>query len=102
MPDPFWTAIRAQLKELERAESADDVLRILAHENNPDQAYPRPNRPDEGFFGGSGGEDTVREALEEAGWKVLWSRAPYWYAITAPDGSEITYIEGDIYRGNRR
>ncbi|MFE5542755.1 hypothetical protein ACFQ71_02935 [Streptomyces sp. NPDC056534] len=102
MPDNFWDAIRTQLKELESAKSADDVLRILAHENDPDQTYPRANRPDEGFFGGSGGEDTVREALEEAGWTVLWSRDWCWYAMTALDGSVITYCEGDIYRGDRR
>ncbi|MFK0231200.1 hypothetical protein ACIQUL_36150 [Streptomyces sp. NPDC090303] len=102
MSKNFWDEIRRQLKELESAKSADDVLRILAHENNPDQAYPRANRPDEGFFAGSGGGDCVNEALEEAGWSYVWARASYWWAMKAPDGSVITYIEGDIYRGDRR
>jgi hypothetical protein len=100
--DPFWTAIREQLKELETAKSADDVLRILAHENNPDQTYPRANRPDEGFFAGSGGDGTVRDALFEAGWWAVWAKSSIYYVMKAPDGSVITYIEGDIYRGDRR
>ncbi|MFD7605127.1 hypothetical protein ACFWAN_32390 [Streptomyces mirabilis] len=100
MPDKFWEEIASQLSELESAQSADDVIRILSHERNPYKDGV-PTGAD-GFFAGSGGDGTVRESLEAAGWKMRWSRAGYFYAMQAPDCSEITYIEGDIYRGNTR
>lgn len=102
MADAFWTAIAAQIKELETAKNADDVVRILSHERNPDE-HASPDSAADGFFAGSGGDATVNESLVEAGWRILWSRAGYFWAMQAPDGgSAITYVEGDIYRGNRR
>ncbi|MER5883065.1 hypothetical protein ABT160_04480 [Streptomyces sp. NPDC001941] len=99
MSAEFWTVVNAQLEELKSARSAEDVVRILSKERNP---YGQESIAADGFFAGSGGEFTLREALEEAGWKLLWSRAWFWYAMESPDGSVITYIEGDIYIGNRR
>ncbi|MEU2366196.1 hypothetical protein ABZ616_36550 [Streptomyces noursei] len=92
MVDGFWKLIDVQLKELESAKGADDVIRILGSELCVG----------DGFFHGSGGDETVYDALLAAGWSFLWSEAEYYYAMQAPDGSAITYIEGDIYRGNRR
>ncbi|MFC9591538.1 hypothetical protein ACFTUC_17330 [Streptomyces sp. NPDC056944] len=103
MSDPFWDAIRTQLKELEQAKCADDVIRILSPERNPyGSDWDGMDGAAEGFFAGSGGDGRVNEALEEAGWSYVWARATYWWAMQAPDGSVITYIEGDIYRGDRR
>jgi hypothetical protein len=98
--DDFWAVIRAQLTELESAQSADDVIRILSLERNP-YGYGAEISSADGFFAGSGGDDTVAEALETAGWTTVWTRAAYYYAMRAPDGSLITYIEGDIYKGDR-
>lgn len=106
MSDPFWTAVRRQLDQARTATSADQVLAIFAPEHNP---Y-RLEQPDwdgmdggaQGFFAGSGGDDSLMEALDDAGWERLWFQAPYWWAMTAPDGSVITYCEGDIYRGDKR
>lgn len=98
--DNFWVVVNEQLKELESAKTADDVIRILAHERNP-YGFDSSASGADAFFAGSG--DTVEESLEEAGWRYLWVEANYHYAMRAPDGkSEITYVEGDIYRGNRR
>ncbi|MFI8815710.1 MULTISPECIES: hypothetical protein [unclassified Streptomyces] len=99
MPDPFWAAVKEQLKELRSAKCADDVTRILSKERNP---YGHEPIAGDGFFAGSGGANTVREALLTAGWETVWIRTGYWYAMKAPDGSMITYIEGDIYRGDKR
>ncbi|NEB42557.1 hypothetical protein [Streptomyces sp. SID14515] len=99
MSDPFWIAIKEQLQELTAAKGADDVMEILSRERNP---YGHDSIAGDGFFGGSGGEGTVRESLLTAGWGTVWFRAAYWYAMKAPDGSMITYIEGDIYRGDKR
>jgi hypothetical protein len=88
--DSFWAAIDAQLAQLEQAKTADDVLRILANGQGPDR----------GFFGGSGGDGSVYEALSEAGWSVAWFEAGYYWAMRQPDNrGGITYVEGDIMRG---
>lgn len=101
-PD-FWAVVKAQLGELETAQSADDVLRILSPERDP--YGPGHNTGGEGFFAGSGGDDTVQEALEEAGWTVVWQspkagESHIYYVMQAPNGDKITYIEGDIERGD--
>lgn len=96
----FWDAVNAQLMELRKARSADDVLRILSRERVPD-GHSKLVAGD-GFFAGSGGDDTVEDALTDAGWTLVWSEASYYYAMKGPDGSVITYVEGDIYRGDRK
>lgn len=98
MTNNFWATIDAQLDELKSATSADDVLRILSNDRIPDQA----ESAGDGFFAGSGGDGTVRESLTAAGWAVIWAESAYYYVLRAPDGSTVTYIEGDIYRGDRR
>jgi len=92
--DDFWRAIDAQLAELTTAGSADDVINIL-------NRYCPPSSG-EAFFAGSGGDETVYDALHKAGWTILWFEAPYYWCMEAPDGSKISYVEGDVYRGNRR
>lgn len=96
--DAFWESISKQLTDLSTAASADDVLRILANDRNPQGG----GSAGEGFFAGSGGDGTVMEALGEAGWWVTWRESPIYYVIQAPNGDLITYCEGDIYRGAPR
>lgn len=96
----FWAAIDSQLAECREARSADDVLRILATEVNPYGDPTVTSAP--AFFAGSGGDDSLMEALEIAGWDMIWAEASYHYAMRAPDGSAITYVEGDIYPGSER
>lgn len=97
----FWAAVDAQLAEARAARSADDVMRIFAPERDPykleDTGHSHGGAP--GFFAGGGGDDTLRDALYEAGWTLVWSKAWYHYSMRAPDGSAITYVEGDLYRG---
>lgn len=99
MPDRFWAAIDAQLADLRQARTAADVLRILAPDNDPYHTVlgAEPHRAAPGFFAGSGGDGTVQNALAAAGWRLTWAEASYYYTMTAPDGTVITYIEGDIY-----
>jgi len=54
----------------------------------------------ETFFGGSGGDETLDEALYEAGWRYVWSEANYWWAMRSPTSEVLTYVEGDVYRGD--
>lgn len=101
MSEAFWTVIAEQHKELESARIADDVIRILAHDRNP-YGPDRGHTGGDAYFAGSGGDKTVGDALSTAGWITIWAEAAYYYVKRAPDGSLITYIEGDIYRGDRR
>jgi hypothetical protein len=95
----FWATIGSQLAQLREASSAIDVLRILATEGNPYGDPGISHAP--AFFAGSGGDESVINALSAAGWHVTWSEASYYYTMAAPDGSSITYIEGDIFPGTR-
>lgn len=92
--DDFWAGIDAQLAVIRTATSAAQVVAAMP---------PVPGLSScDGFFGGSGGDDTVYEALLEAGWTTVWSEADYFWCMRAPDGSQLTYIEGDLVLGNAR
>lgn len=93
----FWDVVNAQLAELSTATAAEDVIRTLAHDRNP--YGPDATSAADAFFAGSGGDNTVLESLRAAGWRVVWAEGSHYYVAQAPDGSVITYIEGDIYRG---
>lgn len=54
------------------------------------------------FFPGSGGDRQLLDDLKEAGFKVAWMEAPYYYVARDVDGNLLTYIEGDVYRGDAR
>jgi hypothetical protein len=95
----FWAVVDAQLAELRTAGTAGDVLRILATDRNPYGDPSITGAP--AFFAGSGGDGSVGDALRAAGWRVTWAEASYYYSMRAPDGSEITYIEGDVYPGGK-
>lgn len=96
----FWDLVNAQLAELRTATSADDVLRILSAERNPYGA-DFDGAAGDAFFAGSGGDATVAEALGAAGWEMVWRQASYNFVMEAPNGDLITYVEGDIYRGDQ-
>ena len=87
----FWAHIDSQISQLRTAKTADEVLAICPPTTVADGA---------GFFAGSGGDATVLDALREAGWTVVDWRATYYWCAQAPDGSLITYVEGDLYQGN--
>ena len=87
----FWEQIDSQLEQLTSARSADDVITSLGGKASASVG--------DAFFEGSGGDGSVYESLSEAGWTVVWFEAGYHWCMQAPDGSRITYVEGDIYRG---
>lgn len=89
----FWEDIAAQLNDAQSAKSAKDVLEIF-----PNVDPSMSNAP--GFFAGSGGDDSLADALYEAGWKHVKGDSIY-YVMQAPNGDKITYIEGDIYEGDQ-
>lgn len=101
--NPFWIKIKAQHSELRSARSAADVLRILSPERNPyGPDWDGQDPGTDGFFAGSGGDDSVRDALDDAGWALVWAESGIYYAMCAPDGTVITYCEGDVYGWDKR
>jgi hypothetical protein len=93
----FWAAVAAQLTELQTAYTAADVCRILAVEANPYGSTLVAESNADGFFAGSGGDDTVLNSLYVAGWRVVEYEADYHWTAEAPNGDRIEYVEGDIY-----
>lgn len=94
--DTYWTDYDATLRRVatERPATFADLKPIL-------DAFQPPSSGD-AFFPG-GGDDDLMGALTAAGWVVIWARASYFYAARHPDsGAVLTYIEGDVYEGNRR
>jgi hypothetical protein len=91
MSDSFWTAIEAQCKEMAKAKSAGEVVAIL-------NRYGSPSAGD-AFFAGSGGY-SMHECLSDAGWTTTWIAADYYWVMRAPDGSLLSYIEGDVQLGD--
>lgn len=95
MSKEFWQVIDEQIERLRTATTADEVIAIIG-----------PGEPGVGvgdaFFAGGGGDVLPNTPLRSAGWRCVWAEAEYFWVMQAPDGSAITYIEGDIYKGDRR
>lgn len=79
----------AQLAQLATITTAKDVLTLCA---------PVDGSVGDGFWIGDG--DEMMGTLFDAGWTGVDVRASYHWCLKAPDGSMLTYVEGDLYRGN--
>jgi hypothetical protein len=93
----FWKAIDFQIDDLEeqKPKSAAAVFSILG--GTP----PVGISPGKAFFAGSGGDRGILRPLENAGWRIVWIEAAYFWCIRHPEtGDKITYVEGDLYEGN--
>lgn len=67
--------------------TATDVVRILNEFGD--------RSSNDAFFHGSGGDDSLRDALPDT-WTTRWWGAGYHWIAQAEDGSGIEYIEGDV------
>lgn len=108
IPTGFWGQIENQLQRLRSASTFNEVHRVLL-----DPAYDQVQKDihlngartfdaDSAFFAGSGGEESLQEALYDAGWGLVTAKASYYYAMRHPTtGETLTYLEGDVERGDR-
>ncbi len=96
MADAFWENIHKQSRDLCFAQTADDVFRICP----PIHASGEATGGD-GFFEGSGGDYRIYDSLLSAGWHFVWRKAYYHWCMEARNGDRVTYVEGDLYRGDR-
>lgn len=98
--DAFWTEISAQVNVLRHVATADEVVRVLTNDRDYPTVFGQYGKSSgDAFFAGSGGDEDLESALREAGWTHVWRRAGYYWSMRAPDGSAVTYVEGDVYRG---
>lgn len=91
----YWTAVDRTLHAIAAlpAQTTADVAAIL--NANPEGVALRSQGI--AFFPGSGGENSLRDALRTAGWQVVWSAAAYHYIVRHPiTGDAIEYVEGDV------
>lgn len=89
--DGFWAAIDGQLSALRTAGTVDEVLSICGGKAGASSG--------DAFFGGGDGDEFMG-ALMDAGWVIAQCEASYFWAMRAPDGGLLSYVEGDLYRGN--
>ena len=87
--DGYWANVESQIKQMRSARSAADVIRILG---------PESASSGDAFFDGDG--DEMEDALMDAGWRTYRYEAPYYWVMKAPDGSFISYTEGDVSKGD--
>lgn len=75
----------------EKPQTVDGVKAIL------DQFEP----PSSGlaFFPG-GADDTLGDALHQSGWSIDWREGDYLWVGRSKTGETLTYVEGDVYRGD--
>lgn len=99
MSQAFWESVGSALDEIEKAPDVDQVIDVLIRYFAEDWSHGCAG---DAFFPGSGGDRQLNEALRHAGWEIVWAKAPYYYVARDPSGQLLTYIEGDVYRGDRR
>lgn len=95
MSGSFWDNVDACLDELRSATTVDAVIAILNQHFEPSSG--------EAFFGGSGGDTQVIDVLSDSpNWSIVWADANYHFAAADAAGNVLTYVEGDVYRGDQR
>lgn len=109
VPNGFWPQIDHQLQRIrtEKPGTFDGVRAVLLDPAYGDVATevhrngPRSFDTDSAFFAGSGGDPQLSDALEQASWQRVNFTASYHYVMSHPaTGEVLTYIEGDVLRGN--
>jgi hypothetical protein len=98
MMDKFWEGIETALTRI-KTEQPDTFEKLAAILNEaPDAGAGGPLTDTHTFFGGSGGDAQLWEALWVAGWRFKWDEGDYhWFAKHGRTRAHIEYIEGDVY-----
>lgn len=109
IPAGFWKQIDHQLERI-RTEYPNTFARIREILLDPGYdevlAYTQQNGTQtwtqrQAFFAGSGGDDTLFDALLDAGWMATRFEADYDYTALHPGtGQVLRYTEGDLEQIN--
>jgi len=87
----FWAEIDAQIAQVRQATTVDEVLAACPPEPGTSVGA--------GWFGGSGGDEQIIDALG-AGWKIVRYEAPYYWVAQDRNGDYLAYTEGDLDKGD--
>lgn len=93
--DDYWANVSKALDTIrDHGDTVDDVMRILKEHFTPSST--------EAFCDGSGGDRTLYDVLlwERDGWHLVWAEADYYWCAKDRNGDLLSYIEGDVERGN--
>lgn len=91
--DLYWQRYEATLNRIraERPTSFAGVKLIL-------DVFEAPSSGDAFFPGGA--DDTLADALADAGWSIRFGDGDYvWVATHPASDAALTYVEGDVYKG---
>ena len=90
---PYWDKYDATLARIvnEKPQTMDDLKVILDDFEPPSSGVA--------FFPG-GADETLADALHQAGWAVEFREGDYVWVGRSGGGELITYVEGDLYRGD--
>lgn len=90
----YFEGIDRTLKRIadEKPDTADGVIAIL-------NTF-EPKSSGDAFIDGTGSDLTLEEVLMKAGWRTVWAEADYYYVSRSKTGEMLTYVEGDVYRGD--
>jgi len=100
MNSTFWTHVNDYLNQARTTESIAELVAITRVYFSPERSfYADPKAA--AYFPGSGGEEQLRDALADAGWRIKTIEGDYWWCSKGPldAGRQIAleYIEGDLY-----
>lgn len=95
MKDAYWANVDAALDKVrDNGDTVEQVITILKEHFVPSSG--------EAFCEGSGGDRGLADALfdEREGWSMVWYDAHYYWCAEDVNGNQLSYIEGDVERGN--
>jgi len=95
----FWESVGRSLDEIAKVSTVEEVIEVLNRYFAQDWSHATSGTA---FFPGSGGDRQLTEGLRAAGFTVVWAEASYYYVARDRQGAYLTYMEGDVYRGDRR
>jgi hypothetical protein len=93
--DDYWANVNNALDAIrDRGDTVDDVMRILKEHFTPSSL--------EAFCADGGGDRRLYDELMSvrSDWAVVWEEADYYYVLRDRNGDMLTYVEGDVSRGD--
>ena len=91
MLDPYWkhhaaTLARARAERTTTFAGLKVILDVFTTRSSGDAIFP------------GGSDDTLADALSEAGWSVKFEEGDYfWTAANLASGAVVQHVEGDLY-----
>lgn len=98
--DTYWNQLATEREVLaQRKPSTSAEVVAILKEHDPMSV----ELTEDAFYSGANDGGSLAEDLEPAGWGYAWSESDCYYVLRHEGtGDSLTYIEGDVYAGDRR